>query len=55
MASFLLAIDLQNCGLSADGVDSLLTALDYNTCLKVLDVRSNPLLGDDTTIIDYNT
>ena len=47
---FPLAIDLQQCGISSDGANSLLSALDYNTSLSVLDVRSNPLLGKNATV-----
>ena len=42
---FFLALDLQQCGLSEDGAQSLLDALKYNVTIVVLDVRQNPMIG----------
>eukprot|EP00112_Aurelia_sp_Birch-Aquarium-sp1_P010499 Seg224.7 transcript_id=Seg224.7/GoldUCD/mRNA.D3Y31 product="Centrosomal protein of 78 kDa" protein_id=Seg224.7/GoldUCD/D3Y31 len=41
------ALDLQQCGMSMQGADALLTALDFNKSIRVLDVRLNPLLDRD--------
>ncbi|NXC44056.1 CEP78 protein, partial [Penelope pileata] len=41
---WLKALDLQQCGISNEGVRSLLDALQTNTTLVVLDVRKNPLI-----------
>lgn len=42
---FFSALDMQGCGISADGAQHLLDVLKYNTTLVVLDVRRNPLIG----------
>ncbi|XP_007499076.2 centrosomal protein of 78 kDa isoform X1 [Monodelphis domestica] len=41
---WLRALDLQQCGISNEGAKTLLTALEGNTTLMVLDVRKNPLV-----------
>eukprot|EP00794_Sanderia_malayensis_P007931 gene7931-8786_t len=41
------ALDLQQCGVSSQGAEALLSALDYNRSLRVLDVRMNSLLERD--------
>lgn len=41
----ILALDLQQCGISSEGARSLLDALQTNTTLVVLDIRKNPLIG----------
>jgi len=41
----ILALDLQQCGISNEGARSLLDALQTNTTLVVLDIRKNPLIG----------
>lgn len=41
----ILALDLQQCGISNEGARSLLDALQTNTTLVVLDIRRNPLIG----------
>ncbi|XP_061586038.1 centrosomal protein of 78 kDa isoform X2 [Cololabis saira] len=38
------AVDLQRCGLSNEGARRLLEALKTNSSLRVLDIRSNPLV-----------
>ncbi|XP_065069197.1 centrosomal protein of 78 kDa-like [Rhopilema esculentum] len=38
------ALDLQRCGISSQGADAILSALDFNRSVRVLDVRLNPLL-----------
>ncbi|KAM9857902.1 centrosomal protein of 78 kDa [Aulostomus maculatus] len=38
------AVDLQKCGLSNEGARRLLEALKTNSALRVLDIRSNPLV-----------
>ena len=39
------ALDLQYCGIGEAGARELSATLRYNTCLVVLDVRNNPLIG----------
>lgn len=41
----LQALDLQQCGLTSDGAQALLKALETNRTLVVLDIRRNPLIG----------
>ena len=41
----LSALDLQYCGISSTGAKELCAVLRYNTCIVVLDVRNNPLIG----------
>ncbi|XP_068961655.1 centrosomal protein of 78 kDa isoform X2 [Petaurus breviceps papuanus] len=41
---WLRALDLQHCGISDKGAKTLLTALEGNTTLVVLDIRKNPLV-----------
>ncbi|XP_005408355.1 PREDICTED: centrosomal protein of 78 kDa isoform X2 [Chinchilla lanigera] len=41
---WLRALDLQQCGLTNDGAQALLEALDTNRTLVVLDIRKNPLI-----------
>uniref|UniRef100_A0A3B5ANR2 Centrosomal protein 78 n=1 Tax=Stegastes partitus TaxID=144197 RepID=A0A3B5ANR2_9TELE len=43
------AVDLQRCGLSNEGARRLLEALKTNSSLRVLDIRSNPLVGKHCT------
>lgn len=45
ISSNILALDLQQCGISNEGARSLLDALQTNTTLVVLDIRKNPLIG----------
>ena len=39
------ALDLQQCGLTNEGANALLKALETNRTLVVLDIRKNPLVG----------
>ncbi|XP_027695278.1 centrosomal protein of 78 kDa-like isoform X1 [Vombatus ursinus] len=41
---WLRALDLQHCGISDEGAQTLLTALEGNTTMVVLDIRKNPLV-----------
>ncbi|KAM6183034.1 centrosomal protein of 78 kDa isoform 2-T2 [Erethizon dorsatum] len=41
---WLRALDLQQCGLTNDGAQALLKALETNRTLVVLDIRKNPLI-----------
>ncbi|XP_063105596.1 centrosomal protein of 78 kDa isoform X6 [Cavia porcellus] len=41
---WLRALDLQQCGLTSDGAQALLKALETNRTLVVLDIRRNPLI-----------
>ncbi|XP_020851202.1 centrosomal protein of 78 kDa isoform X1 [Phascolarctos cinereus] len=41
---WLRALDLQQCGISNEGAKTLLTALEGNTTMVVLDIRKNPLV-----------
>ncbi|XP_004862600.1 centrosomal protein of 78 kDa isoform X2 [Heterocephalus glaber] len=41
---WLRALDLQQCGLTSDGAQALLEALETNRTLVVLDIRKNPLI-----------
>ncbi|XP_062936866.1 centrosomal protein of 78 kDa isoform X2 [Cynocephalus volans] len=41
---WLRALDLQQCGLTSEGAKALLTALETNRTLVVLDIRKNPLI-----------
>ncbi|XP_036594482.1 centrosomal protein of 78 kDa isoform X2 [Trichosurus vulpecula] len=41
---WLRALDLQQCGISDEGAKTLLTALEGNTTMVVLDIRKNPLV-----------
>ncbi|ELW68475.1 Centrosomal protein of 78 kDa [Tupaia chinensis] len=42
---WLRALDLQQCGLTNEGANALLKALETNRTLVVLDIRKNPLIG----------
>lgn len=39
------ALDLQQCGLTNEGAEALLKALETNKTLVVLDIRKNLLIG----------
>lgn len=43
--NLLLALDLQQCGITNVGAKSFLDAFNTNTTLVVLDIRKNPLVG----------
>ncbi|XP_063050936.1 centrosomal protein of 78 kDa [Engraulis encrasicolus] len=51
---WLKAMDLQKCGLSDEGAQSLRQALQSNRCLHVLDIRCNPLV-DNSLVKDIIT
>nr|CAB3230059.1 centrosomal protein of 78 kDa-like [Phallusia mammillata] len=45
---WLKALDLQNCGLSVVGAKYLLTTMEHNRTLIVLDIRQNPMVDNNT-------
>ena len=40
-----LALDLQSCGVTTDGATLFIEVLKLNSCLMVLDIRANALIG----------
>jgi hypothetical protein len=44
----ILALDLQDCGITTIGANHLLEGLKFNAMMHVLDVRLNPKIDRDT-------
>ena len=44
----LIALDLQDCGITTIGANHLLEGLKFNAMMHVLDVRLNPKIDRDT-------
>lgn len=47
---FLSAIDLQNCGIGNDGGQRILTLLEYNKSLHIVDLRNNCSMNNDVLL-----
>ena len=47
---FHVAIDLQSCGVTTDGAKLFIEVLKLNSCLMVLDIRANALIGKRTCV-----
>ncbi|CAK8678800.1 unnamed protein product [Clavelina lepadiformis] len=45
---WLKALDFQHCGITTPGVHSLITAIEHNNTIVVLDVRRNPMVDSNT-------
>ena len=51
LCMLLPALDLQSCGVTTDGAKLFIEVLKLNSCLMILDIRANALIGKASVVL----